>query len=81
MRGTDVVLATTTGAGDHNLRNFNEFDWVVIDEAAQGLEAACWIAIQKGKKVLFNSQLFINIRDYCYYNTIIHFFNYDYISY
>lgn len=46
----DVVLATTTGAGDYNLKQMN-FDWVVIDEAAQGLEAACWIAIQKGKKV------------------------------
>jgi hypothetical protein len=45
------VLATATGAADYNLRQFNDFDWVIIDEAAQGLEAACWIAIQKGKRV------------------------------
>ncbi len=51
LTNADVVLATTTGAGDYALKRDFFFDWVIIDEAAQGLEAACWIAIQKGKKV------------------------------
>lgn len=30
------------------LREMNDFDLVVIDEAAQALEAQCWIALLKG---------------------------------
>jgi len=30
----------------------NDFDMVVIDEAAQALEAACWIPIFKGSKLI-----------------------------
>lgn len=54
LRNAEVILATTTGAGDYNLKNY-DFDWVVIDEAGQGLEAACWIAMQKGKKVCIST--------------------------
>ena len=65
LRNTDVVLATATGAGDYNLRQFNDFDWVVIDEAAQGLEAACWIAIQKGKRVYLSSVPIVSFVLFC----------------
>eukprot|EP00026_Physarum_polycephalum_P003282 Phypoly_transcript_03292.p1 GENE.Phypoly_transcript_03292~~Phypoly_transcript_03292.p1 ORF type:complete len:813 (-),score=164.47 Phypoly_transcript_03292:65-2386(-) len=53
LERANVVLATTVGVGSvaSSLRNIT-FDWVVIDEAAQGLEAACWVCIQKGKKVV-----------------------------
>ena len=47
-----VILATTTGAGDRVLAQARPFDWVVIDEAAQALEAACWIPILKGAKLV-----------------------------
>lgn len=42
----DVVLATNTGPL-HRLRDI-EFDRVVIDEAAQALECACWIPLLRG---------------------------------
>ncbi|KAG7341913.1 DNA-binding protein SMUBP-2 [Nitzschia inconspicua] len=60
----DVVLATTVGAGAGILDKFNDsgelrdgsssggFDLVVIDEAAQALEASCWIPILRGRKVV-----------------------------
>ncbi|GAA6054516.1 hypothetical protein JCM3770_005824 [Rhodotorula araucariae] len=46
-----VVLATTHGAGGRSLDKFN-FDVVIIDEAAQATEPACWIPILKGKKLI-----------------------------
>lgn len=46
-----VVLATLTGATDALLGD-RPFDWVVIDEAAQALEAACWIALPRAPRVL-----------------------------
>ncbi|TNY18032.1 P-loop containing nucleoside triphosphate hydrolase protein [Rhodotorula diobovata] len=46
-----VVLATTHGAGGRSLDKF-EFDVVIIDEAAQATEPACWIPIMKGKKLI-----------------------------
>jgi DNA polymerase alpha-associated DNA helicase A len=53
----DVVLATCTGADSRHLELLglcqeHPFDLVVIDEAAQALEAACWIPIFLGKKVI-----------------------------
>ncbi|CAN0509548.1 unnamed protein product, partial [Ectocarpus sp. 12 AP-2014] len=51
LRSRDVVLATCVGAATHSLRE-EEFDLVVIDEAAQALEAACWIPILKGKRLV-----------------------------
>jgi ATP-dependent RNA/DNA helicase IGHMBP2 len=47
----DVVLCTITGADDRYLRD-RTFDWVVIDEAAQCVEIACWIPLMKGKKAI-----------------------------
>lgn len=47
----DVVLTTTTGAND-SLLGARRFDVVVIDEAAQALEAACWIPIHRGRRIV-----------------------------
>jgi ATP-dependent RNA/DNA helicase IGHMBP2 len=49
--GAEVVLATTTGAANELLFE-RPFDRVVIDEAAQALEAACWIALPRGKRTV-----------------------------
>ena len=49
--GSNVVCATLSGALSNSLRD-QSFDVVVIDEAAQALEAACWGAILKGRKVV-----------------------------
>ncbi len=58
---TDVILATNVGAADKAIKDMT-FDVVVIDEAAQALEArhviqityicSCWIPILKGKKLI-----------------------------
>lgn len=47
--GAEVVLATTTGAAS-DLLTTRPFHRVVIDEAAQALEAACWIALPHGAR-------------------------------
>ena len=49
--GSNVVCATLSGTLSNSLRD-QSFDVVVIDEAAQALEAACWGAILKGRKVV-----------------------------
>jgi hypothetical protein len=46
LRSRDVVLCTCIGASSHFLREMS-FDLVVIDEAAQALEVACWVAMMK----------------------------------
>ncbi|KAH8112236.1 P-loop containing nucleoside triphosphate hydrolase protein [Phellopilus nigrolimitatus] len=46
-----VVLATCHSAGGRVLDNV-DFDLVIIDEATQALEAACWIPIIKGRKLV-----------------------------
>lgn len=46
IKNADVVLTTLTGAFSHKLDNMS-FDLVIIDEAAQALEIACWIALLK----------------------------------
>lgn len=46
--GSAVVLATLHGAGSRQLsvnRLGKGFDIIIIDEAAQGLEAGCWVPI------------------------------------
>lgn len=53
INDAQVVLATNVGAGGSILRKAGaEFDLVVIDEAAQALEASCWIPILMGRKVV-----------------------------
>ncbi|KAJ7280529.1 hypothetical protein O6H91_Y369500 [Diphasiastrum complanatum] len=52
LRTAQVILSTNTGAGDPLLKNLRAFDLVVVDEAGQAIEPACWIAILKGKRTL-----------------------------
>jgi ATP-dependent RNA/DNA helicase IGHMBP2 len=47
-----VVAATLVGSNHHTIRDI-KFNTVVIDEAGQALEPACWIPILKAKKVIF----------------------------
>ncbi|KAJ4835089.1 hypothetical protein Tsubulata_049077 [Turnera subulata] len=51
IKNSDVVLTTLTGALSHKLEN-TSFDLVIIDEAAQALEIACWIALLKGSRCI-----------------------------
>lgn len=48
---TQVVTATPVGAQHYTVRHL-QYDTVVIDEAGQALEPACWIAALKGNKVV-----------------------------
>ncbi|GAA5937663.1 uncharacterized protein JCM15063_002082 [Sporobolomyces koalae] len=52
LGGKRLVLATTHGAGGKVLDKFDQFDVVIIDEAAQATEPACWIPITRGKKLI-----------------------------
>lgn len=47
-----VVASTLTGAA-HHLLTGRRFATVFIDEAAQALEASCWIAIARASRVIF----------------------------
>ncbi|EXB46303.1 DNA-binding protein SMUBP-2 [Morus notabilis] len=51
IKNADVVLTTLTGAVSRKLEN-TSFDLVIIDEAAQALEIACWIALLKGSRCI-----------------------------
>ncbi|KAF8044012.1 hypothetical protein BT93_A2098 [Corymbia citriodora subsp. variegata] len=51
IKNADVVLSTLTGAFSRKMEN-TTFDLVIIDEAAQALEIACWIAILKGSRCI-----------------------------
>jgi superfamily I DNA and/or RNA helicase len=46
-----VITATLVGANHYTVRNLT-YDTLVIDEAGQALEPACWIPILKAKKVI-----------------------------
>lgn len=46
-----VIATTLTGVGAHQLRG-QAFDVVVIDEAAQAMEPACWGALLLGRKAV-----------------------------
>lgn len=46
-----VITATLVGANHYTIRD-RRFDTVVIDEAAQALEPACWIPILKARKLV-----------------------------
>ena len=51
IKNADVVLSTLTGASSKKLAGIT-FDLVIIDEAAQALEVACWIALLKVNYIL-----------------------------
>jgi ATP-dependent RNA/DNA helicase IGHMBP2 len=46
-----VITATLVGAAHYSVRGLR-YDTVVIDEAGQALEPACWIPVLKGKKLI-----------------------------
>lgn len=46
------VIASTLVSSNHRLLNGRRFGTLFIDEAAQALEAACWIAIRKAGRVV-----------------------------
>ena len=53
LTNADVVLTTTTSAspeGPLKLLKEDHFDLVVIDEAAQALEASCWIPLLRAPR-------------------------------
>ena len=52
IAGAQVIAATLVGSNHHTIRNLT-FDTVVIDEASQALEPACWIPILKSKRAIF----------------------------
>ncbi|WP_316836143.1 AAA domain-containing protein [Pedobacter nutrimenti] len=47
-----VITATLVGANHYTVRN-RQYHTVVIDEAGQALESACWIPLLKAEKVVF----------------------------
>ncbi len=49
VRNASIVFSTCVGASSYLLKEI-EFDLVVVDEAAQALEAACWIPLVKSQK-------------------------------
>ena len=51
LSDADVVLTTNIGAADALLAGM-DFDLVVIDEAAQAIEASAWIPILKGRRAV-----------------------------
>ena len=59
LANADVICSTLTSAADkrlrsyiHNKLNDQLFDMLVIDECAQSIEPACWIAIQFAKRLV-----------------------------
>ncbi|KAL3028608.1 hypothetical protein AAZX31_03G122100 [Glycine max] len=51
LKSADVILTTLIGAFSKKLDS-TSFDLVIIDEAAQALEIACWIPILKGSRCI-----------------------------
>lgn len=51
MSSAQVICTTLTGAA-HPLLEARHFHTILIDEAAQALEPACWIGIQKANRVI-----------------------------
>lgn len=56
LDGAQVLCCTLTGALHPQLQG-QAFDVVVIDEAAQALEVACWSALLKGRRAVMAGRL------------------------
>ncbi|KAL3798381.1 hypothetical protein HJC23_005034 [Cyclotella cryptica] len=59
LRNANVVLSTNVGAAGSMFKHLVDsrgepisFDLVIIDEAAQALEATCWISLLRGKRAV-----------------------------
>ncbi|KAG7670496.1 hypothetical protein KSW81_003059 [Nannochloris sp. 'desiccata'] len=52
LNNASVICATLTGVGSRQLEKVPPFDVVVIDEAAQALEPACWAALLRGRRAI-----------------------------
>lgn len=52
LNKAQVITTTLVGANNYMIKD-RRYDAVIIDEAAQALEPACWIPILKSKKVVF----------------------------
>lgn len=52
LSSASVICATLTGVGTRQLERLPPFDVVVIDEAAQALEPACWAALLRGRRAV-----------------------------
>ena len=50
LDSADVICATTTI--DEVVLGDRRFDWVVVDEACQSTESACWIPLGRGERIL-----------------------------
>ena len=51
LNKVEVITATLVGANHPNIRE-RHYETVIIDEAAQSLEAACWIPILKADRLI-----------------------------
>lgn len=51
IKDADVIVCTLTGVNNKYIELLR-FDYVLIDEAAQAIEPACWLAISKAEKVI-----------------------------
>ena len=51
--GQARVIASTLVGASHRILDGQHFSTLFIDEAAQALEAACWIAIRRAGRVIF----------------------------
>ena len=55
-RKANIILSTCISSGENYLNlaisKENPFDYVIIDECAQGTECLCWVPILQGKKVI-----------------------------
>ncbi len=51
LNKTQVITATLVGANHYTVKNL-KYDRLIIDEAGQSLEPACWIPILKANKVV-----------------------------
>jgi len=52
VSNAEVITATLVGASHYTIRNLS-YSTVVIDEAGQALEPACWIPLLKAQKAVF----------------------------